>query len=73
MHQSDLLVYVKFNIDNLLYIDFLRKNLRTFYSKKIAIWQYGFPNFKTGLFFVQKGEDLDGLYLKCCYPYYEDV
>lgn len=56
MHQGNQLKLVKFDKDNQSQLEFLKKNVRDFYSRDIVIWQYENGNFSTGLYFAQKDD-----------------
>lgn len=57
MLQRNQLNLVKFDKDNLYQLEFLKKNVRDFYSKDIAFWQYENGVYFTGLFFTQVNDE----------------
>jgi hypothetical protein len=54
MSQRTELNQVKFDKENLSHLEFLTKNVREFYSKDIAVWQYENGIYATGLFFARE-------------------
>lgn len=54
MDKGNSVDFIKLDINNTQQIEFIVKNVRDFYNKDIAYWQYADTDLSTGLYFAQK-------------------
>ena len=53
MHERNQFEIVKLVKNDHKQLEFLKQNLRNFYTNEIVIWEYGLDDFSTGLFFTK--------------------